>query len=148
MHKSLGDKTSSVSEKEAGRFFTIYAYAHAQIDFLAIAADVDEHYQSFGMICIVAAHWSDALLLLLRHQGLTSCLVRCMAFKASFQVDGPGQLYECSLHYIWRDRDAGVRGKIPSRYRVPGIMLEFSWHVRCFDSDSTLLRNMINDSRY
>jgi len=38
--QSLGDKTSIVSEKEAGRVFTIYAYAHAQIDFLAIAADM------------------------------------------------------------------------------------------------------------
>ena len=38
--QDLGDKTSIVSEKEAGRFFTINAYAHAQIDFLAIAADV------------------------------------------------------------------------------------------------------------
>jgi hypothetical protein len=38
--QDLRDKTSIVSEKEAGRFFTIYAYAHAQIDFLAIAADV------------------------------------------------------------------------------------------------------------
>lgn len=41
---SLGDKTSIVSEKEAGRVFTIYAYAHAQIDFLAIAV---------GMLSIV-----------------------------------------------------------------------------------------------
>lgn len=36
----FGDKTSIVSEKAAGRFFTIYAYAHAQIDFLAIAAGI------------------------------------------------------------------------------------------------------------
>jgi hypothetical protein len=36
--QNLGDKTSNVSEKEAGRVFTVYAYAAAQIDFLAIAA--------------------------------------------------------------------------------------------------------------
>lgn len=38
--QKLGDKTSIVSKKEAGRFFTIYAYAHAQIEFLAIAEDM------------------------------------------------------------------------------------------------------------
>jgi hypothetical protein len=36
----LGDKTSIVSEKRPGRFFTMHAYAHAQIDFLAIAASM------------------------------------------------------------------------------------------------------------
>ena len=40
LHKAFGDKTSIVSDKKPGRFFKICAYAHAQIDFLAIAAYV------------------------------------------------------------------------------------------------------------